>query len=428
MSTIRTSPLDEVVWQDIVDLAASGVAEDAMLEFKGLLPEKNGKEHPWYGGRDQITDFTRDELAAEVVALANAYGGRLIIGVAETQDRPRKAAGTALLPRCEKFAEQFEQALRSIVDPPIGGLQIRAITNPETDDTGAVVIAVPASDLAPHGIGRPPAAYVRRGTSCEPMTMRDLQSAFWEARTRRERIDQLREKARTEMRSLFDRILKLGIPQTRNAEAIPAGSPGMCVRMNAIPHQSLNLGPLNANSNWLLNLCPNEGEVCDVQHVELPKAGRHHGWTPRAHGVTAQHIGPWTWTLMEDGSLSALGYSSARENQYFPGWYVGSFAMFIATAERVRRRAGRPDVPVEVDFEFLHDGSARTHTGHGKHWPPPAQNIEIGPFLLEARDKLSELMKEIERVVWNGFSVPFVMPSGINFEGVFEPGGWSSDR
>ncbi|MEZ2407333.1 helix-turn-helix domain-containing protein [Bosea sp. RCC_152_1] len=425
ISDMRNAPLDEVSWEIIEAFAASGAAEDAMLEFKGLLPEKNGKEHPWYSGRDQITDFTRDELAAEVVALANAYGGRLIIGIAETRDRPRKATGTVPLPRCGRFAEQFEQALRSLIDPPIGGLQVRAIIDPGTEDAGAVVIAVPASDLAPHGIGRPPAAYVRRGTSCEPMTMRDLQSVFWDARTKQQRIDAIRDKGRKRLRDLQETISTTGIPGTNRFDEVPKGSRGMFVRVQAIPQQSLEIGPLKVNSPWLLNICPDGPALHSQAGAAFAPAGYGYGWTPLAHGVLSTQVGPGYWTIGEDGVVSLIGFSASSDQLHAPARYVTSAAMVIAMSERLRRRAGRPDVPIEIDCGFMHDGTARAavERSHSR-FPAPENEFEIGPYLLTSRSTVAEVFEHIETQIWAGFSVPFVQKVGISFAHALSQEGW----
>ncbi len=74
------------------------------------------------------------------------------------------------------------------MDPPINGLRIQPIPSSE-DGHGFLVIHVPQSIHAPHGFGKPPEAFVRRADRSEPMTMRDMQNVFWEARARRERID-----------------------------------------------------------------------------------------------------------------------------------------------------------------------------------------------------------------------------------------------
>lgn len=422
---IRTKALADITWQDIEDLAASGTAEDAMLEFKGLLPEKNGKQHPWYEGRDQITDFTRDALAAEVVALANAYGGRLILGIAETQDRPRKAAGTAPLPRCEKFAEQFEQALRSIVDPPIGGVQIGAIPDPVADGAGAVVIAAPASDLAPHGIGRPPSAYVRRGTSCEPMTMRDMQSVFWDARTRRERVEEIRRAHSSDLAAMAA-SQRNGTLRDRNGQLADKADRGLCIRVSAIPQQAISIEELPA-ADWRNQLRPSDRQIGPNAHATLGDGYFRSGLSRTAHGLWAVDNGPSHWNIRADGTLSVIGFGrgyKGRDGQdlnfHHPGWYTSLIAQVMAMADKVRRYAGRPDIPIEVDCEIVHDGSA---TGGGQRaldWGGDDIGIclphnRIGPLLLGERANMLHVFRRLEREIWYAFGAEDVEPLKADF-------------
>lgn len=405
--SIRAKPLDELVWQDIVDLAASGIAEDVMLEFKGLLPEKNGKEHPWYRGGEDITTYTRDGLTAEVVALANAYGGRLFIGIAETQDRPRKAASVSPLPRCEKFVEQFQQALGAIVDPPLPGLQIRAVTNSSGEGEGAIVVAVPASNLAPHGIGRPPAAFVRRGTSCEAMTMRDLQSVFWETRTRTERINSARAEALADHASLLNNAVTVGL----------------AVTMLALPHQDLAVPNLTASSHWAMNLCPYAEDLSSYRSGFAAGGRGSNQWWPRAHGIRTHGSVEGEWTIMQDGRVSASHLFAGHKQLGFD--YVTSFAMLLIVTERLRRRAGRPDVPIEVSMHFGHDGSVEAET-NGRVTAPLVPQFSIGPFLVEAQSSIPDVFREAETQICAGFSmeIPERLRAKIDFTKHFAEGPW----
>lgn len=430
MTEIRTKPLDEITWDDIKALAASGAVEDAMLEFKGLLPEKNGKAHPWYDGRDQITDFTRGELAAEVVALANAYGGRLIIGIAETQDRPRKAASVAPLPRCEKFAEQFEQALRSIVDPPIGGFQIKAVRDPETEGTGALIIAVPASDLAPHGIGRPPAAYVRRGTSCEPMTMRDLQSVFWDARTRQQRVREIRAEHSQELARWPERKSHFGLIDS-NGSSVSRQTRGLFLRVSAIPQQAFSISPFPFD-HWRQTLRTSLSKIAPSARSPFGDGPFDSRWTRTAHGAWYIAKGPGRWAIRDDGTVSVIGFMpgmpganpDAPVNFHHPGWYAALCGQVMIASDRVRRDAGRPDVPIELDVEFIADGEVTGGSDAAFRWGGDdtgkmLPRVEIGPILLTSRASFADSHSRLESEIWHAFGLTEFASSTIDFEAAF---------
>ncbi len=427
--SIHHKALADIAWADIETVARGGEPENALLEFKGLLPEKNGRPHPWYDGRDQITDHTRDELAAEIVALANAYGGRLIIGIRETRDRPRKADGVEPLPRCEKFAEQFQQAFGSIVDPPIGGFQIRAIVDPAADGAGAVVIAVPASDLAPHGIGRPPAAYVRRGASCEPMTMRDLQSVFWDARTRRERVDAIRSSHSAEMANMSLIRQDHGLID-RNGSSVSPRTEGLFVRVSAISQSPLSIHPFPFE-HWRLSLRP---QIRDLSENAPAFDDGYFGsaWTRAAHGAWCVDDGPGKWSVRDDGTISIVGFRpghtgsrpDVQTNFHAPSWYTALIAQVMIMTDRLRRDAGRPDVPIEIDVEFLSNGNVigggeGAYRYGGDRMGRQSRSVTIGPALLTDRASMANVFERLEEEVWHSFGLTAFERNEVDFQKAF---------
>jgi Putative DNA-binding domain len=195
---IFEKPLAELSWPDFEGVIFNLLEEDQTLEFKETLPARDGNADAWQLGQDKIGSYARDTLAKETVAFANAYGGVIIIGIAETDEKPPRAKAFAipLVRNCIDCVERLEPALRSVFDPPIAGFDVRAFPAPGGSGEGLVVIRVGGSTQAPHGVGRPPEAYVRRGSAKEPLTMRDLHNLFWESRTRRERILRIRDERR----------------------------------------------------------------------------------------------------------------------------------------------------------------------------------------------------------------------------------------
>lgn len=78
-------------------------------------------------GAKKFANPARDGLAKEVVALANAYGGVVVVGVDETDDHPKRARGPdlVLVQRIAACAEQLQQAFESLIDPPLPVLEVR---------------------------------------------------------------------------------------------------------------------------------------------------------------------------------------------------------------------------------------------------------------------------------------------------------------
>jgi predicted HTH transcriptional regulator len=102
--------LTDLSWSDLQDVVSKDLEENQTLEFKETLPAKNGLADPWQAGRDSISPYARDTLAKEVVAFANAYGGVIIIGIAETDEKPPRAKDFAnpLVRNCIDCVERLE--------------------------------------------------------------------------------------------------------------------------------------------------------------------------------------------------------------------------------------------------------------------------------------------------------------------------------
>jgi hypothetical protein len=85
-------PITAVTGDDVLAFVAGAPPEGDTLELKETLPATSrGEADPWARGEDRIGDRARNELLAEVIAFANAHGGMLLLGVSETDDRPKRA-------------------------------------------------------------------------------------------------------------------------------------------------------------------------------------------------------------------------------------------------------------------------------------------------------------------------------------------------
>ncbi len=77
--------------------------------FKETLPARDGNADIWQLG----------QVAKEVVAFANAYGGVVIIGIAENDEKPARTNnfGDPLIRNCSDCVERLGPSLRSLIDP-----------------------------------------------------------------------------------------------------------------------------------------------------------------------------------------------------------------------------------------------------------------------------------------------------------------------
>lgn len=417
MQPIHQKALADITWADLDALVSGAVAEGPSLEFKRTLSDANGGDDRWIRGDDKISRHAKEELAEEIVAFANAYGGLLLLGIDEA------AGGTAQtitpLPRCTDLAERLLRAIGDIVDPPMPGFDVRAIPSPVGDGTGVIALRTSASNVAPHGYGEPPQTYVRRGTSATPMTMRDLQAVFWDARTRRERTDQLRRAARSELAKAFEDPSVL-VPSPDNT-VLP--DEGMLVRITAIAQH-----PIGAAAGAAINVVPESRLTAsafgDGWHMPFGGGQPSHSWRPRAHGVQGFDEGPSLWTILDDATVNMVGFSEGRghlglKNAHFPGSFALHVAQVMVLSDWLRRAAGRPDIPIELDVEFVHDGSAVGTEGMNVARPFAGhinRSVEIGPILFAQRADAERVYRELEQQIWNGMGFRAAQRARMNFD------------
>src|SRR5260221_3170720 len=169
-------PLAELTADDIKEIVAERVSEGQYLDFKQNLSGRGNTGNDWNDGATSIAPRAVNELARSLVAFANAEGGWVLLGICEANDRPHHADSITPLRACDELARRLRQSLHERIDPIPLGLDARGI---DTDGVGGgvVVLRMPASSSAPHGLRTDHGieCYIRRNDECRPMTMRDIQ-------------------------------------------------------------------------------------------------------------------------------------------------------------------------------------------------------------------------------------------------------------
>lgn len=156
--------LDELSLNDILVLVESRIPEGPHLEYK---------REP-YGCRPQ----DRGEMLRDIVALANADGRYLIIGIDE--DRAGRASSIVPVDNPQAVVQSMRQTCLDCISDRIEGLEIEAF---ETDPgEGLVVVRVPKSEHRPHMTTLyHRTEFVRRyGTDKRAMTIGEIRSQVFE--------------------------------------------------------------------------------------------------------------------------------------------------------------------------------------------------------------------------------------------------------
>jgi hypothetical protein len=176
MGALRKALVD-LLPSDFQQLIDDEWIEDETLEFKRTLSQSStGNTDRWLLDQSDIGNAAKRDLFAEVVAMANSYGGDVILGMIEAEEKPPRAVGINPLPKCVELASRLEHAARDLVRPQIPMLSVRGV--PVDGEAGLVVFRVPRSRVAPHRLemkGIEKECYRRVNDRSEPMTMREIQ-------------------------------------------------------------------------------------------------------------------------------------------------------------------------------------------------------------------------------------------------------------
>lgn len=154
--------IHDLTFEDLQALVDNRVPEGPHIDYK-----QNA-----YSGRDE----DKREMLRDIVALANAKGGYLILGIIE--DSSSRAVGFAPIVDAHQIAQSIRQTYLDGIQERIPGIDIRVIEAEENQ--GIIVIFVPASEQLPHMVAREHRTdfYRRYGTDKRSMTIGEIRDGF----------------------------------------------------------------------------------------------------------------------------------------------------------------------------------------------------------------------------------------------------------
>jgi len=421
-SDLFASPLDRLSLSDIQHLVDRQMEEGPRLEFKRALATNDGHPDRWMRDQSSIGNVARDDIAKEVVAFANAYGGVIIIGVDETDDNPKRARSIfePHIPQISNCAERIEQALRSVIDPPLPMLEVRGIES--VDGSGVIILRVGSSPSAPHGVGRPPNAYVRRGSNSEPLTMRDMQSMFYERRTRLERISQVARDQSVRADAIAN-DWRQGFLMHQDSNQVIDNSSGLALHLSLISSEELGIDNLPdlTKAKRLKSPAPDLNSI-----VEFPS------WTNlwKRGYRSISHSAGYSRNLSNveiraDGVITVSSVNA--DNRFHPDWYSKIIVQALLLAEWLRRWRGRPDVEfiLHGKFEKVGNPAVLSHNGSFETLISiPWQSASIGPYSIASRAEFPSTHDVIERELWNLFGADRDRGLVLNWNELFESAGF----
>ncbi len=367
-----SKPLNTLDAADVTALIAAGWPESYTLEYKRSLPSKSGGVDPWDQGRGEVGEYARNEILAEIVGMANADGGYLILGIDETTEKPPRASAIHEQREIRDLARRFEDQARSCVDPPIASLMVQPV---ETEgQSGVIVFKVSASRLAPHRVSTTRDAFVRRGASNMKMTMREIQEMSVASFRRTEDLDE----AFAAFRSKF-RTWRGSAPIAFRVTAIP---------LDRLPDPGRLYNPRSGIPHFVLK---SFDATVGQQRTPLTLVGGNWSERPILRGVQGDATttsGKFRIQHFQTGIID-LSFSTNGEfaevskdrSVIYHGWLLGGVANVLKSISAHRSLVGLGDAEYALQVEILssQNGSGaiptylslgERHYDQGQHFLP----------------------------------------------------------
>jgi hypothetical protein len=391
ITSLRSRPLNEITEEDVRALV--GTSEDPYLDFKARLYK--------------ATDADKHELAKDVTAIANAYGGDLVIGV---EDDDGFAKAIVPVPHAGEAVEWLQQVCASLVEERISGLDARSVP---VSGGHLIIVRIPQSLRGPHRVRRGDQTYFYRrfGQHNLPMSLPDIREAFMRSTAWQESAEKFFAERASEAR----------------------------------PHEHFVVGLLPVPISQQL-VTPTDADLLPI--LQEPPYTRPMGWRARAgqeirftlHGLQSD-TGRHRLELWRNGNLEiairAVGSESSDWNHLgitLYGWSDGSGSAYVlhnlipiveytVTAARlaavVYRHVGYDGpvagwlyfnmfrMPYAPHADLIHDMMWKTVGRDSLRRPEPFP-IYVPPVVVDTPRTPDRLARQLLEPFWNAFDRPAV--------------------
>ena len=418
MISILSKPAEEITASDIQELVETRVLESELIEFKQEPPRPNAETRPW---PEALNNHAKNVLLEESVAFANAYGGALVLGIAEVDGA---ADSIWPIPNCAELAERLRLVFRNRVEPELPRVEIFSVDI--SDQSGVVVVRTSKSHRAPHRVTKTLVCPIRRADRCEPMTMREIQDMTLNVSRGLQRLD--------------DRLNQRAAMFLREFQRLRSPDDAFGIRMTAIPVvDDVNVEPVVRQHELDTRLKPPSLTIARRQHDdEAPSNLRGiqatYGlnpslWQPRLRAARAEDPNEWSGPPNEGSSYHAYrelhydglvetGFLSLRKTIY-PGAEkevplhlhfelpVVEFATLVTWAHQIRVHAGTPTAEYAIDVQISASGRFGVRNIHSHHGFDlgfiEGGSTNFPRYQLGDPDNLPGLLLTFERDFWNAF-------------------------
>jgi hypothetical protein len=387
---------------DLNRLCADEIPEGTEVEYKSALPVKTGRGLDAWHENGSIGEYARNEIAEEIIAFANTFGGVLCVGIQESNDHPKRAAGLQPLPRVHDLARRLRQAVYGIIDPPLPMLEAIGIVSDEAGQ-GVVVMRVPPSRRKPHRHNVSKEVFYRRADETVRISMREIQELTVQTLTEATRLETVIADRRRHHREAAAKWI--------NAPKEEGPGWGVAVQYLAVPATAIDLGRVVGR--------PRLTELDSIVVATMPdKAIRlkwshlpHTEWRPGLRSISNVNKDSSTrradYALYTDGRCEVSCFFSLTQTLPFvaAGWLVGGLGVALSWVDRIRREAGTAGEYV-VACQLSMFGKAASLMGYTAGNPDDYATLPVGHFDLPlmsvgASEEGDLLLQRFNEDIWN---------------------------
>jgi hypothetical protein len=232
--SLDSKVLESLQESDLQALLDNQVPEGKSIEYKELL--------------SGTSDSDRKEFLADASSFANAAGGHLIFGIAESSGVPTELCGSETS-NSDAEIRRLESMIQDGIAPRIPGISTRAI--PLASSRVVIVIRIPRSFASPHmvtfkGHSR---FYSRNSAGKYPLDVTELRTAFALSETTSERIrDFCLERLARVVSGETPAPLKEGAKIVLHVIPLSAFEPGTGFDLNSLGSDAIRVEPMYVTS------------------------------------------------------------------------------------------------------------------------------------------------------------------------------------
>ena len=419
MTAVLTKPADRIGPRDIQALIDESVPESAQIEFKESLPAGKGKIDAWLNGGSRIGSHARDRILEEVVAFANAYGGAVVLGIAEDGAKPPAAAAVTPLPRYADLADRFRLVFRECVEPQLPTLDIVPVPT-DSDNNGVIVFRTGRSRYGPHRVTPTRVCPIRRSDRCDPLSMREIQDMTLNLARGTERLERrLRERSR----KLEEEFQRLKTPDD-----------AFGFRMTAVPvGDEIRFGSVFSGGNLIEELRPPDVEIrrglntrdSRLRTIRSVHRMHFHNWQPMLRAARVDESHNWdrvverhAYAEIHADGLLEWGFVSNRlipapptdeishKMNFDSETPVSTLAQLLIWADRVRQQASAPGAEYAVQPQFRVTADSVNVAGNNDRLTVGTikrNDTEFPLYPLEAFGEIEKTVSRFEGDFWNYF-------------------------